>query len=68
LGTTINFAYASLSRIVWYVPENPTTSKVTVFVRKFHKSPNVTGRSIFLMGSTSIPGMTPWNGAIDSHS
>jgi hypothetical protein len=27
-------------------------------------SPNV-GRLIYLMGSASIPGMTPWNGAVD---
>jgi hypothetical protein len=35
MGTVINFAYAGLPRIAWYVPENPTTSKVRVSVRKF---------------------------------
>jgi hypothetical protein len=48
--------------------ENPTTPKVRVSVRKFRRSPNVMGRSICLMGSTSIPGMTLWNGAVDGHS
>jgi hypothetical protein len=66
LGTAINFAYADLPRIAWYVPENPTTSKVRVSVRKFRTSPNVTGRSIYPRGSASIPGTIPWNGAVDS--
>jgi hypothetical protein len=48
---TINFMYASLPRIAWYIPENPTTSKVRVSVRKFHTSPNVMGRSICPRGS-----------------
>jgi hypothetical protein len=65
LGTSINFAYAGLSRIASYVPENPTTSKVRVYVRKFRTSPNVTGRSIYPRGSASIPCTTPWNGAVD---
>jgi hypothetical protein len=65
LGTAINFAYAGLPRIAWYVPENPTTSKVKVSVRKFHTPPNVTSRLIYPMGSASIPGTTPWNDAVD---
>jgi hypothetical protein len=65
LGTAINFAYAGLPRIAWYVPEHPTTSKVRISVRKFHTSLNMTGRSIYPRGSTSIPGTTPWNGAVD---
>jgi hypothetical protein len=64
-GTAINFAYVGLLRIAWYVPENPTTSKVRLSVRKFHTSPNVTGRSICPMESTSISGTTSWNGAVD---
>jgi hypothetical protein len=63
LGTTI--AYAGLPRIAWYVPENPTTSKVRISVQKFCTSPNVTGRSIHVRGRASIPGTTPWNGAVD---
>jgi hypothetical protein len=47
----INFVYAGLSRITCYVPENPTTSKVRVSVRKFCLSPNVTGRSICPIGA-----------------
>jgi hypothetical protein len=35
-------------------------------VRKIRTSPNVIGRSIYPMGSASIPCMTPWNGAVDS--
>jgi hypothetical protein len=62
---TIDFLYAGLPRIAWYVPENPTTSKVRVSVRKFHTSLNVAGRLICPRGSTSIPGMTPWNGTVD---
>jgi hypothetical protein len=34
-------------------------------MRKFRSSPNVTGRSIYPRGSASIPGTTPWNGAVD---
>jgi hypothetical protein len=64
LGTTINFAYASLPMIAWYIPENPTTSKVRVLVRKFCTSPNVIGRLIYLRGSASIPGTTLWNGVV----
>jgi hypothetical protein len=64
----INFAYVSLPRIAWYVPENPTSSKVRVSVRKFRKSPHVTGRSICSMGSASIPRITLWNGAVDGRS
>jgi hypothetical protein len=30
LGMAINFAYVSLPRMAWYVPENPTTSKVRI--------------------------------------
>jgi hypothetical protein len=37
---------------------------VRVSVLKFRSSPNVTGISICLMGSASIPGTTPWNGAV----
>jgi hypothetical protein len=66
LGTAINFVYAGLLRIAWYVPENLTTLKVRVSVQKFRTSPNVTGRSIYPRGSASIPGTAPWNGAIDS--
>jgi hypothetical protein len=47
-------------------PREPTTSKVRVSVRKFCMFSNVTGRSIFTMGSASIPGTTPWNVAVDS--
>jgi hypothetical protein len=60
--------YAGLPRITWYVPENPNTSKVRFLVRKFHKSPNVTGRLIYPIGSASIPGMTPWNIVVDGRS
>jgi hypothetical protein len=67
LGTTIDFKYAGLLRIAWYVPENPCTSKVRVSVRKFRTSLNVTGRSICPRGSASIAGTTPWNGAVDGH-
>jgi hypothetical protein len=41
VGHDHNFAYVGLPRIAWYVPENPTTSKVRVYVRKFRTSPNV---------------------------
>jgi hypothetical protein len=64
-GTAINFAYVGLPRIAWYVPKNPTTSKVRVLVRKFCRSLNMTGRSIYPMGSASIPGTTSWNAAVD---
>jgi hypothetical protein len=57
--------YAGLPRIAWYVPENPTTSKVRISMQKFRSSLNVTGRTIYLRGSASIPGTTPWNGAVD---
>jgi hypothetical protein len=64
----IKFMYAGLPRIAWYIPENPTTTKVRVSVRKFRKSPNMTGRSNCLMGNASITGTTPWNGAVDGRS
>jgi hypothetical protein len=65
LGTAINFAYAGLPRIAWYVPENPITLNVRVYVRKFRISPNVTGRSICPRGSALISSTTPWNGPVD---
>jgi hypothetical protein len=46
-------------------PQEPHHSKVRVSVWKFRTSPNVTGRSIYPMGSASFPGTTPWNGAVD---
>jgi hypothetical protein len=46
----INFVDVGVPRIAWYVPKNPTTSKVRVSVRKFRVSPNVTGRSIARWG------------------
>jgi hypothetical protein len=55
----IKFVYAGLPRMAWYVPENLTTSKVRVSMRMFRKSPNVTGRSFYLIGRASIPRMTP---------
>jgi hypothetical protein len=46
-------------------PREPHHFEGEVSVRKFRTSPNVTGRSICSRGSASIPGTTPWNGAID---
>jgi hypothetical protein len=34
-------------------------------MRKLCNVPNVMGRSICLIGSASIPGMTPWNNAVN---
>jgi hypothetical protein len=61
----INFTHASLPRIAWYVPKNPTTSKVRILVRKFRRSSNVMGKSICPVESASIPGMILWNGVVD---
>jgi hypothetical protein len=64
----MNFAYASLPRIAWYVPGKPTTSKVSVYLWKFPSSPKVTCRLICPSGTASIPGLTPWNGVDDGWS
>jgi hypothetical protein len=55
-------------RVVRYVPGKPTTSKVSISLRKFPSSSKVTGRSICPSGTASIPGMTLWNGIKDGRS
>jgi hypothetical protein len=50
--------------MVWYAPLNPTTSKVSVSLRKLSSVPNQTGRSICPRGWMRLPGATPWNGVV----
>jgi hypothetical protein len=45
--------------MAWYVPLNPTTSKVRVSLRKLSGVPNQTGRSICPRGWTRLPGAMP---------
>jgi hypothetical protein len=45
--------------MAWYMPWNPSTSKVRVSFLKLEESPKVTGRSICLRGKTHFPSTIP---------
>jgi hypothetical protein len=46
-------------------PREPHHFEGKGFCAEVSHVPNVTGRSIRLRGSASIPGTAPWNGAVD---
>jgi hypothetical protein len=47
--------------MAWYAHLNPTTSKVSISLRKLSGVPNQTGRSICPRGWTRLPDATQWN-------
>jgi len=56
----MNLAYPGRPMMAWYVPQNPTTSKVRVSFLKLAAMLKQTGRSIRPTGNAFFLGTTPW--------